>query len=585
EHNLLQLSLQEQEQLKTLPLLKLPPQYKTKSLPIEVDNSLLPYYPGLFLQSGLSCGQVAAVSIGLTYELCRLRNLDGTDIANNYPSHFAWNWENGGQGYYGASYYHSFELMRLVGIPTTEVYGGSFDHGGSNRWMTGYDAYYNAMQNRIHKAWAIKLDTEEGILTLKNWLNDHLDGSEDGGVAFFYANYKGRDGVLPASSAHAGEGVITNWGGTSHAYTIVGYSDEVKWDFNGDGQYTNHIDINGDGIVDVRDWEIGAFKVINNYSTPYHAWAPYKTFAGDGISPSSGAWNYTANVIEAKAETNPQLTYKINLYYSKRGRIKIRTGMSTNIYANQPEHIIEFPIINNQGSDVGMLGTNEDADRYMEFGLDVSPFLNFIEPGTQAKFFFEIIETDPEQWGSGRVISFSLMDYTNGLSETICEQSDVHITNNTTTQLSIVANINYEQVNIITEELPNADIYEDYEFQLEAEGGTEPYIWELDTDYNITSSTAVMPNDITSSFSGSYIDLPFTFNFYGKPYTRIYISNQGHIDFSGSSYNTPYSHELLSSFMTFPCIAACLTSQYSFSTYLKVEDDYVAVRWTHANFI
>ena len=47
--------------------------------------------------------------------------------------------------------------------------------------------------------------------------------------------------------------------------TIVGYDDAVKLDFNGDGQFTNDIDINGDFIVDMNDWEIGALIVVNSW--------------------------------------------------------------------------------------------------------------------------------------------------------------------------------------------------------------------------------------------------------------------------------------------------------------------------------
>ncbi len=41
--------------------------------------------------------------------------------------------------------------------------------------------------------------------------------------------------------------------------TVVGYNDSIKYDFNEDGQYTNNIDLNDDGIIDLRDWEVGAF--------------------------------------------------------------------------------------------------------------------------------------------------------------------------------------------------------------------------------------------------------------------------------------------------------------------------------------
>jgi hypothetical protein len=62
---------------------------------------------------------------------------------------------------------------------------------------------------------------------------------------------------LPAGTPEAGKKVIISYSNSSHAMTIVGYNDSIRWDYNNDGQYTNHLDINGDGVVDLRDWEIG----------------------------------------------------------------------------------------------------------------------------------------------------------------------------------------------------------------------------------------------------------------------------------------------------------------------------------------
>jgi hypothetical protein len=39
--------------------------------------------------------------------------------------------------------------------------------------------------------------------------------------------------------------------------TYIGYDDSIRFDYNNDGRFTNDIDINGDRVVDMRDWEIG----------------------------------------------------------------------------------------------------------------------------------------------------------------------------------------------------------------------------------------------------------------------------------------------------------------------------------------
>ena len=43
-----------------------------------------------------------------------------------------------------------------------------------------------------------------------------------------------------------------------HALTVIGYDDEIGVDLNNDGEITNDIDINGDDVVDMGDWEMGA---------------------------------------------------------------------------------------------------------------------------------------------------------------------------------------------------------------------------------------------------------------------------------------------------------------------------------------
>ena len=88
---------------------------------------------------------------GFTYEMNRIRDLDGSITANKYPTHFTSNWENGGYGNHVASYYHSLTVLKMVGNPNMETYGGAHDTGGDQRFMSGYDDYYASMHNRISR--------------------------------------------------------------------------------------------------------------------------------------------------------------------------------------------------------------------------------------------------------------------------------------------------------------------------------------------------------------------------------------------------------------------------------------------------
>ncbi|HOZ29549.1 MAG TPA: hypothetical protein PLL66_01410, partial [Bacteroidales bacterium] len=568
-------------ELSSLPELKLPANYKNKSIPYEVDNTTQTCYSGLFLQSGLCCGQAACVGNGFTYEMNRIRGLDGSITENKYPTHFTWNWENGGNGYSGASYYHSLAVLKTVGNPNMVTYGGTHDFGGASRFMNGYDEYYEGMHNRISKAYAINCADEEGILTLKHWLNDHLEGSDVGGIAFFYSQHQNPSTTLPAGTEHEGEKVVVSWGSSpNHAMTITGYNDSIRWDFNGDGHYTNNIDITDDGIVDVRDWEIGGFKMCNTYSSPYNGWMMYRTLAL--ASNAGGIWNNTANVLFPIKDYSPMLTGKVNLYYSNRGRIKIMAGFSTNLSASEPDYYMSFPIFDYQGGEQSMQGGTEVAARYIEFGLDLTPFLNILESGTPAKFFFQVLENDNDSWGSGQIVSFSVIDYTSGSPvEYVSSQVNEPIIQNGVTTVSVQHTPVFNKPEITTDILPNANVYHPYSHQMEASGGTPPYRWEFDLDYQMSEISSPIENT-TTALSGTYIALPFEFPFYDETYSGFYLSDKGYIDFSGESYSLPYNNNALSnnsvSFMHRKCIAAFL-SNTTCSTYYISNPDYYIIRW------
>ena len=140
--------------------------------------------------------------------------------------------------------------------------------------MSGYEKYYHAMQNKVHHNYSMSIGSPEGLQRLKQYLHDHFTGSKHGGLANFQIASGGiRFATLPADSYDTGSPIITRFGSiVGHAMTIVGYDDSVKVDFNGDGKYTNDIDINGDFEVDMSDWEKGALIVVNSWGNLTETW-------------------------------------------------------------------------------------------------------------------------------------------------------------------------------------------------------------------------------------------------------------------------------------------------------------------------
>lgn len=536
----------------SMPDLPLPANYKTlvkASLPYKIDNSTQPYMIPITWQSGYECGQSGSIAFVFTYEMDRLRGVPASSDANKYVTHFAWNFMNSGYNYTGVSYYDTWEIIRYCGTPNIPDYGGSLNYGGEKRWMSGYNSYYNAMKNRLFTGYNLQVGTPEGLMVLKNWLANHLEGSSVGGLANFYAQYGSPNATLPAGTEEGGKALMSTWGGSpSHTWTIVGYNDSIRYDFNSDGQYTNNIDINGDGVVDMHDWEKGGLKFANGYSgtgwgNGGYSYMMYKALA-DNIG-SGGIWNNRVSVQYPKQTYAPLLTMKVQLKHTCRNRIKVMAGVATNTAATKPEYTIEFPVFNFQGGKYYMQGDTTQAAKTIEFGLDVSRLLNYVSPGQNAKYFLQVIERDTNSESAGEIVSYALMDYTSGLVQTNCTSTNVNINNNDTTRLSVTRAVNYSQVVITTNALTDAVVNHPYSQQLTAASGTPDYHWDFDYSFNTNEPVSTYPNTsvvpLSANSQGYAIqNLSFDFPFYGEKINKLYISPDGYIKFDNQLFTWPY---------------------------------------------
>ncbi len=466
-------------------------------------------------------------------------------------TYFTYNFLNGGANA-GVSFLESWEIVKRVGNPSVFDYGG-LSYGGPTRWMSGYNLYYNAMHNRITDVAVIYINTVDGLNTLRNWIYNHLGASSVGGVANFYSQTMTVTEKLPAGTTFGGQYVITAFGSSpNHAMTILGYNDSIRYDYNGDGQYTNNIDINGDGVLDLKDWEIGGLKIANTYGSITNwanqgfAWAMYKAFAED---PSSGGiWNNAVYISYAKQDLSPKLTMKFTLKHTSRNRLKVIAGVANDLAATEPDVTLNLPFLDYQGGDLYMKGGTTEADKTIEIGLDATPLLSEIENGQPAKFFLMINENDPLNAATGQVISFDLVDYTSGSAITIPGGfSNVPLVENGTTTLTINATLSANKPAIQNATLPEAKLYEPYSQQMSVSGGTPPYKWRMAIDYNEASGTGAFPmintqqltvNNTSSGYATK--ELPFPFPFYGKTYTTVYPHVDGYLMFENHPTPWPY---------------------------------------------
>lgn len=520
----------------------------TTVLPAVHDNSTNMYMRPVFHQIAYECGQAAGIGYTFTYEINRLRNLSSAQSANQYPTHFAWNFMNFGATT-GVNCIEAWELVKGAGTPNVVDYGGMTSN--IDKWISGYPVYYNGMSNRVIDWSMIECGTPEGLKVLKTWLYNHLENSAIGGIANFYANLQSNT-YLPTNTPWGGSCVVTQWApSVNHCMTIVGYNDSIRYDYNNDGLYTNNIDITGDGVVDMKDWEIGGLKFVNSYGTGYYdqgyAFMMYKTLADAKVD--GGIWNNRVFVVTPKPSYEPKLTFKVNMKHDRRSCIKITAGVATDTASPLPFFTMEFPVFNYQGGNFYMQGGNSaEANKTIEFGLDITPLLNYVQPGDNCKFFLMIDENDPSAQGTGSLLNLSLIDYTSGILEIPLGQSNIPLTENGVSVFGISKIVTRPEIEITDIMIPEATIYNYWEHQFIASGGTPPYTWRLQMDYDETPDAETFPQTtaqqltVTNTGDGYAVkELEFEFPFYGKKYTKMYVHVDGYIMFDDQQYPWPFA--------------------------------------------
>jgi len=535
-----------------IPVLTFSSDALSQTLPDSLDNSHYMWFPGILNQEGFfTCQQYCGSAYTFAYEMNRLRNVDGKIPENKYPPHYMWHFFNQGERYLGVNFLHTFHAMMEQGHMTNADYGADTSQQVKG-WIAGYDKYYRAMQNRIRNVYAIPINSAGGIQAVKQYLFDHLDGSSTGGVACFTASSPGGAAFfLPENTPEAGKYVMTSWQPyPTHGMTIVGYHDSIRYDLNQDGQYTNDIDINGDGIVDARDWEIGGFRLANSYGT---WWADQGYFyvlyhAMASAFEEGGVWNNCVYIVEPDPDYSPLLTVKIDMEHNLRDQLNIMAGVSLDLQANFPDHLVNPVIFTNQGGPYYMQGFDSlPEQKRLEFGLDVTPLLSFLIPGVPAKFFLIVEEHDPSNTGQGIVHEASFIHYDATTHVFPCSITEVILNNNGTTILSSTGTVNYNSPVILNEELLPFSTSGNYSGQFQAQGGEPPYSWDLHQPYQkITGGSTYNPfvdQQVDPQSSGkpyATVALPFPFPFFGNSYDTVYVNAYGMIHFSAEHLPYPY---------------------------------------------
>jgi hypothetical protein len=570
------------------PKLVLPEKYKTsaKELPYKLDNSALPYFRPIFNQQGGSCAQASGVGYNFTYEMNSMNGTDATLADNQFPTHYTYNFLNGGSGANGSTYFSGWDIINAGGIPNVTTYGGIWPSTDtSTLWMKDFSKYSSGMDKRIVEVLTIPVGTPEGLQTLKQYFNDYCDGSPTGGIVNFAAGVSWVNiSTLPESTEEAGKSILWKWdSAVNHAMTFAGYNDSIRFDYNGDGRFTNDIDINGDGIVDMKDWEIGGLLMVNSWGSGWvnggKIWVAYRTLAMS--LEEGGIWTNAVHTIKIRDDFSPSLYLKTTVNFSERNELKIYAGVSSDSTAVQPDHILQFPHFNRQGGSYGMSGDSN----ILEFGLDISPLLSYIAPGEKAKFFLCVEHKEDGAAGRGSIQSFSIIDGSG--NEFISPQTGVNIARNSLTLLSVAASFNFDPPNISDCYLPEADPGKPYEYTLNATGGSAPYRWDIIIDYDeienagdftINTPTQLVMTDEDDGYA--VIDLPFSFPFYGKLYDKVTVITDGSIKLE-EGFDYIRSEGDILAFKTITAFGADLMSypEDGDGIYYSLNSECLTVRW------
>ncbi|NCD00269.1 MAG: hypothetical protein EOL95_11295 [Bacteroidia bacterium] len=225
-------------------------------------------------------------------------------------------------------------------------------------------------------------------------------------------------------------------GEPGHALTVVGYNDTISFDFNEDNFITIDEDTNNDSVIDLRDREIGALKIINGYpdfGNDGYAYLPYK------FLPTEQMQEHYAYVCHAEIRQFPEYEIKIAISHESRGNLTLAYNYAQDANCITPPNNY-YKLISSYvfqgGEGIFMQGINTDPlELALNFGTDY-PDADF------GKVFFRVNEVDSLDLYEGLINSFSFMDYRWGETfEIECAQKNIPIVKGTN-----VLSINYDLI-------------------------------------------------------------------------------------------------------------------------------------------
>ncbi|HBS87634.1 MAG: hypothetical protein A2W91_15330 [Bacteroidetes bacterium GWF2_38_335] len=519
-------------------------------LPATVNNRLSPFFPPDFYKQNLSnCNQAAGHYYCLTYQFNRLLNRTADSLSCFSPN-YTYNFLNGGNGWYGASTFDTWNIVKSQGNPTEAIFDGYKDNWEDEDeiffegkyWMNSYDKYYQSMKYRIKDYYSLDVSTDEGLKMLKHYLSDHFEGAENGGVAVFFSGFGYLYGapfgyVYDSCISYPFDRlcVFNNAdNGSNHSMTIAGYYENTEVDFNGDGIITDTLDLNSDGNVNYLDNEKTLWIIVNSYGE----------FEGKGAfllrySQLTKIWDKKVFIPIPDTAYTPKLTFKIRLKHNQRNTIKISAGISSDLKSEIPEKIIDFPIFNYQGGNWPLTGVDTlSVSEELEFGIDITDILDYLDTKGMARIFFRLENAGHR---SGELEYCSLMDYSGEeVREYVFTDQPVTVPPAQLFELyldiPLQTNASEEKLNIVGDNRLIIFKGDSLNHQISFTGGSPPYKFKIvntaEYEIELTNRDYTYLSTGFTSINNEYITLDWPFPYAGEFFDSVAISTRGTLTFS-----------------------------------------------------
>jgi hypothetical protein len=331
-------------------------------LPSAVDNTELPFFPGIGNQGSLgSCDEFSKVYYTLTHVTGLLRNWSSVEKIfspawlYNHTLYSGGASQSGHGGFINFLFYHGCATM-------DEFFYDGFEY---KKWCTDANIWRNALSMRLSSCGKISYISPDNATAFNNLrqmlangyiLNFHTLISN-----WQYTTVKDNINTIE-DNKFIGENACNSVSGSpdiaGHAMTIVGYNDSL-W-----------IDINGNNVMD--EGELGAFKIANSWGVywgnkgymwfAYDALKQYSTIPGAPSVNRLTGWRDNSEVywlLPSKYDYKPVLLSEITIHQAKRAQIKLWLGVS-DISVSIPQYTWYPGILQNAGREYASDGTPLD---------------------------------------------------------------------------------------------------------------------------------------------------------------------------------------------------------------------------------